>query len=99
MKILYKTFIKDYKNTKDPKVRQKYGFLSGTVGIISNTILVIIKLIIGIFVNSISLIGDALNNIGDTLSSFINLFSFKMENQQIKNILMVIEEVSMLEDY
>lgn len=81
MKFLYKTFIKDYQNVKNPKVREKYGILAGTIGIISNVILVALKLVIGILVNSISLIGDALNNIGDTFSSFVNIFSFKINGK------------------
>ncbi len=81
MKFLYKTFIKNYKDTEDSKVREKYGLLSGIIGIISNVILVIIKLVIGILVNSISLIGDSINNLGDTCSSIINVFSFKINNK------------------
>ena len=42
-----------YKNTKDEKVRQQYGLLSGTLGIITNIILVILKLIIGFLAKKI----------------------------------------------
>lgn len=81
MKILYKWFIKDYKDVKNPKVREKYGLLAGIVGILSNIILSILKLVIGLIVNSVSLLGDALNNMGDTFSSLVNIFSFKINNK------------------
>jgi cation diffusion facilitator family transporter len=81
MKFLYKTFIKDYQNVSDSKVREKYGILAGSIGIICNFILVITKLVVGLIVNSISLIGDSLNNFGDTLSSVINVFSFKINSK------------------
>ena len=81
MKFLYKTFIKDYKNTKDNKVRARYGIFAGIVGISLNVILVILKIVIGILANSISIIGDAINNLGDTMSSIINVFSFKINDK------------------
>ena len=34
--LLLKWFIKDYRDTARPSVREKYGRLAGTVGIISN---------------------------------------------------------------
>jgi len=81
MKFLYRRFIRDYQNVKDSKVRVRYGMFAGIVGVISNFFLVIFKFVIGILVNSISLIGDSLNNLGDALSSFINIFSFKINNK------------------
>ena len=38
---IFKTFIKDWENVKDAKVRDKYGKLAGIVGILSNTLLCI----------------------------------------------------------
>lgn len=81
MKLLYRLFIRDYQNIKDSKVRDKYGVLTGIIGVISNLILVSIKFVVGIISNSISLIGDAINNLGDTMSSFINIFTFKINNK------------------
>lgn len=75
---LYKLFIKDYENTKDPIVRQKYGKLCGFVGIISNMILCIMKVLIGIFTNSIAIIADGINNLADASSSIITLIGFKL---------------------
>ena len=79
--LLLKLFIKDYNNTSDNFVRQKYGFLSGIVGIIVNIILATIKLIIGITVNSISITADAVNNYSDAGSSAVTLIGFKIANR------------------
>ena len=79
--LLLKLFIKDYNNTSDNSVRQKYGFLSGIVGIIVNIILATIKLIIGITVNSISITADAVNNYSDAGSSAVTLIGFKIANR------------------
>lgn len=78
---LLKIFVKDYKNTSDSVVRQKYGFLSGIVGIVVNVILATIKLIIGISVNSISITADAVNNYSDAGSSAVTLIGFKIANR------------------
>lgn len=75
---LYKLFINDYENTKDPIVRQKYGKLCGFVGIVSNMILCIMKVLIGIFTNSIAIIADGINNLADASSSIITLIGFKL---------------------
>ena len=48
-KLFIKLFIRDYENTRDPKVRERYGKFAGIVGIISNLILCIMKILIGIF--------------------------------------------------
>ena len=42
-KFLVKTFIKDFENIKDSKVRNKYGTLGGIVGIVINFILFLIN--------------------------------------------------------
>lgn len=75
---LFKTFIKDYENTKDPIVRQKYGKLCGFVGILSNMILCTMKVLIGVFTNSIAIIADGINNLADASSSIITLIGFKL---------------------
>ena len=59
--MLKRLFIKDYKNTKDNNVRNKYGIVSCIYGIVSNLILTIIKLITGVITNSVSIIADGIN--------------------------------------
>ncbi|WP_027399437.1 cation diffusion facilitator family transporter [Anaerovorax odorimutans] len=77
-KLLIKTFIKNYENVKDPKVRESYGKLAGAVGIFSNLLLCIMKLSIGFFVSSIAIIADGINNLADASSSIITLIGFKL---------------------
>lgn len=78
---LIKTFIKDFRNTKDRSVRQKYGYLSGFAGIISNIMLFALKLSIGLYLNSIAVMADAFNNLSDVASSVVTIFGFKMSGK------------------
>jgi len=77
-KLLVKLFIQDYKNTKDPNVRNSYGKLAGIVGAISNLILSLIKIIAGIICNSIAIIAGGINNLTDTSSSIVTFVAFKL---------------------
>jgi hypothetical protein len=38
-KFLVSHFIKDYNNTTDEKIRERYGYLGGIVGILINSLL------------------------------------------------------------
>ena len=77
-KLLVRLFIKDYKNTKDPNVRRRYGKLAGIVGIISNFLLSAVKIITGTICGSIAIIADGINNLTDTSSSVITFIAFKL---------------------
>ena len=79
-KLLVKLFIKNYKNTSDPKIRGKYGTLSGIVGIISNILLCSIKIFIGFISSSISVMADGINNLTDAGTSIITLIGFKLSS-------------------
>lgn len=80
--MLKKLFIKNYKNTDDPEVRNQYGKVAGVFGIFTNIILGIIKLIIGIISNSVSIMADATNNIADTASSILTIIGFKLSSKK-----------------
>lgn len=80
--ILLKLFIKDYNNTKDPDVREKYGTLSGIVGIVLNIILCAGKFIIGSLTMSVAITADAFNNLSDAGSSIVTLFGFKLSSKK-----------------
>ena len=80
--MLKKLFIKDYKNTTDPKVRNQYGKVAGIFGIATNLILGIIKLIIGVMSNSVSIMADAVNNIADMASATLTIIGFKLSNKK-----------------
>ena len=79
--ILTKIFVKDYKNTKDVKVREGYGTFISIFSIFLNLVLVTIKLIISFIPNSISIRTDALNNLSDVGSNVATLFGFKLANK------------------
>lgn len=78
---LIQTFIKNYEDTKNNRVRQRYGYLGSFVGIASNVTLFIIKIAIGLMLNSIAVIADAFNNLSDVASSVVTLVGFHMTNK------------------
>ena len=80
--MLKKLFIKNYKNTNDPDVRNSYGKVAGVFGIVTNLILGIIKFIIGIISHSVSIMADAANNIADMASSTLTIIGFKLSSKK-----------------
>jgi len=74
-------FVKDYKNTKNKKVRESYGYLGGIVGIILNVILSATKITIGLLLNSIAITADGINNLSDVASSVITIVGFKLSSK------------------
>ncbi len=77
-KLLIKLFIKDYENTENSKVRERYGTFSGIVGIVTNLLLTLIKMITGIVFNSLAITADAVNNLSDSASSIVTLVGFRL---------------------
>lgn len=75
---LVRVFVRDAQEINDPKVRQSYGVLSGSVGIICNLALFLAKLLVGIASGAISIVADAFNNLSDAGSSIITLVGFRM---------------------
>jgi cation diffusion facilitator family transporter len=75
---LVKTFVKNYKNTKDVQVRTSYGLMASIVGICCNILLFCAKLFAGLLVNSISVMADAFNNLSDAAASVIGFIGVKM---------------------
>lgn len=80
--LLLKLFVKNYNDIKDPRVRERYGLLSGFVGIAVNVLLSCSKFIIGSVSNSISITADALNNLTDALSNIVTLAGFKLSTRR-----------------
>ena len=70
---LWKTFIKDYENHKNPEVRARYTKLTGTLGILVNTVLCVIKIILGTLIGSIAVIADGVHDMADSLAACITL--------------------------
>lgn len=81
-KLLVRLFIKNYGDTKNPAVREKYGYLGSATGIIVNIILALTKYFIGTLTHSIAITADAINNFSDSVSCVITLVSFKMANMK-----------------
>lgn len=75
---LIKTFVKDYQNKDDEKVRERYGKFSGAVGIATNILLFALKMTAGIVFHSIAITADAINNLSDSGSSIVTLVGFKL---------------------
>ena len=82
IKLIIKTFIKDYKNTEDKEIRARYGTLAGVLGIILNFVLFIVKLLAGAMVNSIAIISDSFNNLSDMGSSAVSAVGIKLSNRK-----------------
>ena len=79
--MLKRLFIKDYQNTQDVNVRNRYGIVSGIFGIATNVLLFAIKLLIGLISNSITIIADAINNLSDAGSSVMTIIGFKISGK------------------
>ena len=70
--------IKNPDNVNDPKVREAYGVLSGSVGIFCNLLLFGFKLLAGLLTGAVSIMADAFNNLSDAGASIVTLIGFKM---------------------
>ncbi len=82
IKLLLKFFVKDYQNTQDKNVREKYGILGGVLGIICNLGLFALKLAIGRILGSMAITADAFNNLSDTGSSVVSILGAKISNKK-----------------
>lgn len=79
--IIIKTFIKDYKNITNKKVREQYGVLCSILSIICNIVMVIFKLLYGYIIQSVALLADGFNNLSDVGSNLATLFGFKLASK------------------
>lgn len=78
IELIIHKMIKNSENVNDPKVRESYGVLSGSVGIFCNLLLFAFKLLAGILTGAVSVMADAFNNLSDAGSSVVTLIGFKM---------------------
>ncbi len=77
-KLMLRLFVKNYKDTANPKVRVGVGLLSSVVGIVCNALLCAFKLAVGRLSGSVSITADAMNNLSDAASSVVTLVGFKL---------------------
>lgn len=78
IKLLIRRFIKNYNDTENEAVRERYGILAGIIGIICNIILVAVKLAAGFAMNSIAVMSDGFNNLSDTGASLVTVIGSKL---------------------
>lgn len=76
--LILRLFVKNYRDTENPKVRAGYGILAGVVGIICNLLLFAGKLLAGILSGSLAVSADAFNNLSDASSSLVTLLGFHL---------------------
>lgn len=76
--LLLRLFVKNYRDTENPKVRGSYGKLAGMVGIVCNLLLFAGKLIAGLLSGSVAITADAVNNLSDASSSLVTILGFKL---------------------
>lgn len=74
--LLIRLFIRD-SGPMTPRLRERYGILSGAVGIVLNLLLAVAKMVIGSLSNSIAITADAVNNFSDVGASAVSLIGFK----------------------
>ena len=67
--LILKLFVRDYKDTENPAVREKCGRVAGLVGIVTNLLLFAMKIAVGTLFSSVSITADAVNNLTDSGSS------------------------------
>lgn len=75
---ILKTFVKDYRNTKNETVRKRYGMVAALFGLFSNLIVALMKVIIGILMHMSSILADASNNLSDFGNNFISIFGIRI---------------------
>lgn len=79
--LLVRLLIKDYADTQNPRVRARYGTLSGGAGILLNLCLFGAKCLAGWLTGSIAVIADAFNNLSDAGSSVVTLLGFRLASK------------------
>ena len=79
--LLIKLFVREYSDTNNRVVRQRYGTMTSIIGIIINFLLFIGKFAVGTLFGSVAISADAINNLSDAGSSFISLISFKISSK------------------
>ncbi len=79
--LLSRIFIKNYKNTTDPRVRTAYGTLVSVVGVILNLLLFAAKFTVGTLFGAVSITADGINNLSDAGSQIISFLSFRISSK------------------
>lgn len=75
---MWRKFVRDYENIKDPEVRGRYTKLTGTLGIIVNSILCVVKIVLGLAINSVAVVADGAHDMADSLAACITLIGARI---------------------
>lgn len=71
-------WIRDWEDSHDPEVRNRYGSMEGWVSIVVNFVLFVVKGVFGVLTGSVSLIADSFHTLSDVLTSVVIVASFRM---------------------
>ena len=80
--MLKQLFIKNYKNTGDSVVRERYANVAGAFGIVTNLVIGVAKMLVGTASHSVSIIADATNSLSDCATSILTIVGFKMASKK-----------------
>lgn len=83
--LLARVFVKDFYNTHDKTVREKYVLVGGIFGIICNLLLFVFKFFAGVVSNSVSITADAFNNLSDMGSSVVSMLGVRLSMKPADN--------------
>ena len=65
-------------DTRNEKVRGRYGRAASILGVGANALLFMLKLIVGTLSGSVAITADAVNNLSDASSNIVSLLGFKL---------------------
>lgn len=80
--LLLRLFVRDYKNTKDAKVRERYGLLGSFFGLVTNLLLFAGKIAVGAIMGLYSIIADSVNNLSDFGNNALSIFGIKVSGKK-----------------
>ena len=80
--LLTRIFVKDYEDTRNPRVRRDYGIMTAIVGIVLNTFVFSIKAVAGMMTGSVAIIADGFNNLSDAGSSFLSMMGYRLSGRE-----------------
>lgn len=73
--------VKNYRDTKDPNVRKRYGILGSLYGLVTNFLLFGFKIVFGAIFGMTSLIADAVDNLSDFGNNLIAIFGIRLASK------------------
>lgn len=79
--ILLKLFVKNYRDTKNEKVRTEIGLVASFFGLITNFILFVMKISLGLILHLYSTLSDSINNLSDFGNNILSIFGVKASSK------------------